>query len=136
MHLGKGSNFLFFRNCLCSVQAMAPGGDQFILKMLSQSVARLENSDRKRKQEEEEVTFLKSVKRVKRGGMEDANTNTDIMEFLIVYRHLKEVSPDLAEEFSTLFTFSRVLNHLKEVAPELAEDLISQDNTQAISQTF
>ena len=108
---------------------MPPSGDELILKLLSQSVARLESGDRKRKQKEEEVTFLKSGKKVKRGETENANSKTVMKESLIVCRHLEEVSSHLAEEFSTLHTFPRVLNYLKEVSPELAEDLISVKRT-------
>ena len=106
---------------------MPPSGDEFILKLLSQSVARLESSDRKRKQEEEEVTFLESVKKVKDNEPDAATANIDIIESLVVYHHLKEVSPKLAEELSTLQVFTLVLNHLKKVSPELAEELAALD---------
>ena len=99
---------------------MPPSGDELILKLLSQSMARLERGDRKRKQKEEEVTFLESVKKVRKD-VPEASTNTDIIESLIVYHHLNKVSPHLAEEFSALHTFPRVSNHLKKVSPELAE---------------
>ena len=106
---------------------MPPSGDELILKLLSQSVARLESSDRKRKQEEAEVTFLKSVKKVKENEPEDPTANIDIIEPLVVYHHLTEVSPKLAEELSTLQVFTLVLNHLKKVSPDLAEELAALD---------
>ena len=102
---------------------MPPSGDQLILKLLSQSVARLESDDRKRKQKEEEVTFLKAVKKVKRGESEAATAQYDMVESLVVYHHLREVSPKLADELSALQVFKFVLNHLKEVSPKLAKVL-------------
>ena len=44
---------------------MQPIRDELILKLLSHSVARLNSDGRKRKLEQEEITFLKSVKKVK-----------------------------------------------------------------------
>ena len=64
---------------------MPPRGDELILKLLSLSVARLESSDMKRKQEEEEVTFLNSVKKVKENETEAATANIEIIESLVVY---------------------------------------------------
>ena len=92
-----------------------------ILKLLSQSVARLE-SDRKRKREEEEVTFLKSVKKVRKD-VSEGPSNTNMLESLIVYHHLKEVSPKIAEKFSNLHTLSLVSKYLKNLSPELANQL-------------
>ena len=103
---------------------MPPSGDQLILKLLSQFVARLESGGKKRKWEEE-VTVQKSVKKVKRCELEAVTIKADMIESLVVHHHLKEVSPNLADEFSALHTFPRVLNHLIEVSPHLAEDLLS-----------
>ena len=36
---------------------------------------------------------------------------------------MREVSPKLAEELSTLLVLKLVLNHLKKVCPELADEL-------------
>ena len=102
---------------------MPPSGEELILKLLSQSVARLESSDKKRKQDEEEVTFLKAVKKVKENEPGDATANIDIIESLVVYHYLTEVSPKLAEELSTLQVFTLVYHHLKKVSPKLAEEL-------------
>ena len=43
---------------------MPPSGEELILSLLSRSVAKLENGDKKQKPEDEEVTFLKYVKKV------------------------------------------------------------------------
>ena len=91
-----------------------------ILKMLSHSVARLESGERKRKQEKEEVTFLKSVKKVKRDKPNVSNINTDMIESLIVYHYLKEVSEKLAEGLSALQTSKHVFNYLKIVSSQPA----------------
>ena len=101
---------------------MPPSGEELILKLLSQSVARLESGDRKRKQEEKEVTFLDDVKRVRKD-VPATPSNNDIIASLIVYHHLKEVSPELAVEFSALHTSKFVFNHLTNASPELTEEL-------------
>ena len=103
---------------------MPPSGDELVLKLLSQFVARQVSGGKKRKQEEE-VTFQKSVKEVNSCQTEVVTIKADMIESLVVYHHLEEVTPNLAEEFSALHTFPRVLNHLKEVSPNLAEDLLS-----------
>ena len=102
-------------------RAMDPSGDELILKLLSQSVTRLESSDRKRKQDEEEVTLLESVKKF--GSNAIATNQSDMLESLVVLQYLKEVSPTLAEEFADLHIFRQVSCHLKSVSPELAEEL-------------
>lgn len=58
----------------------------------------------------------------------EAATNTDMMESLIVYHHLKEVSPKLAEKLSVFHTFPLVSSHLKKVSPELVETIPSLPN--------
>ena len=93
-----------------------------ILKLLSQSVARLESGDRKRKQEEKEVTFLDDVKKVRKD-VPAAPSNTDMVESLIVYHHLKEVSPKIAEKLSNLHTSRLVSKYLENLSPELANQL-------------
>ena len=99
-------------------------GDELIMRLLSQSVARLESSDRKRKLlEEKEVTFLESVKKVKENEPECASATIDITESLVVYYHLREVSPKLAEELSSAQVLLLVLNYLKKLSPELADEL-------------
>ena len=102
---------------------MPPSGDELILRLQSQSVARLESSDRKKKLEEEEVTSLESVKKVKENEPECATANIDIMESLVVYYHLREVSPKLAEELSAVQVLPLVFNYLKKLGPELADEL-------------
>ena len=97
---------------------MPPSGEELILKLLSQSVARLESSDRKRKQEEEEEIVSKKVKK---GFPEIVNTNTKLIEALIVYQHLHEISPKLADQLSSLHIFGLVSKHLQKVSPDLAE---------------
>ena len=100
---------------------MPPSGEELILKLLSQSVARLESGDRKRKHEEEEVIFLKSVKKVKKDSI--TTYQSDMLESLVVLQYLKEVSPTLAKEFSDSHIFHQVSCHLKNVFPGLAEEL-------------
>ena len=104
---------------------MLPSKDDFILKLLAQSVARVNSDFREKEQEEEEVTFVKLVKKVKDDEPETLTTSTDIIVFLIVYHHLKEVAPNLAEELSKVHTCKHVSKHLKEVSPELAEELFA-----------
>ena len=100
---------------------MPPSGEELILKLLSRSVARLESGDRKRKHEEKKVTFLKSVKKVKKDSI---TTNQSVMlESLVVLQYLKEISPTLAKEFSDSHIFQQVSCHLKNVSPGLAEEL-------------
>ena len=102
---------------------MPPSGDELILELLCQSVARLENDDRKRKPEEEgDVTFLKSVKKVRKNAPEAA-TNTDMMESLIVFHYLEKVSPELARELSALHTLPLLSRHLTKVFPGLSGEL-------------
>ena len=100
-----------------------------ILKLLSQSVARLHSDDRKRKQEEE-VFFLKSVKKVKRDvlGNTSTNGNTNLIKSILVYNHLIKVSPDLAQELSSLHSLPYVSKHLKKVSPKLAKELATLPN--------
>ena len=93
-----------------------------ILQLLSQSVAKLDSGRRKRRREEEDVTFLESVKKVKEN-VPEAPSNTDMVESLIVYHHLKNVSPKIAEKLSSSHTLRLVLNHLKILYPELAKQL-------------
>ena len=97
---------------------MPPSGNELILKLLSQSVARLESSGRKRKQEEEEEI---GSQKVKKDLSEAVNTNNTIIEALIVYPHMHEISPKLAEELSSLHIFGIVSKYLQKVSPELAE---------------
>ena len=61
---------------------MPPSGEELILSLLSRSVAKLENGDQKQKPKDEEVTFLKYVKKVKRQ-TETADKIADIVESLI-----------------------------------------------------
>ena len=81
-------------------------------------------------QDEEEVTFLKSVKKVKTDELGDTftNGNTILIESILVYYHLIKVSPELALELSSLHTLPYVSNHLKKLSPKLAEDLATLPN--------
>ena len=106
---------------------MPPSGNELILKLLSQSVARLESSGRKRKQEEEEEI---GSKKVKKDLSEAVNTNNTIIEALIVYQHMHEISPKLAEELSSLHIFGIVYKYLQKVSPELAEKLPLETRSQ------
>ena len=105
---------------------MPPSGEEIILSLLSRSVAKLENGDQKQKPEDEEVTFLKYVKKVKRQ-TESADKIADIVESLIVYFYLKEVSPKLAEELSAIHTFPLVSGHLKGISTVLTRNSSSQN---------
>ena len=104
---------------------MPQSGDKLILKLLAQSVARLESDGRKRKQEEEEEIVSKKVKK---DLPEIVNTNTKLIEALIVYQHMHEISPKLADQLSSLCIFGLVSKHLKKVSPELAEKLTCIQN--------
>ena len=100
---------LFQRNWIYG--EMPPSGEELILNLLSQSVARLNSDHGKGKRDEEEVTFLKSVKKEEKADLTERKavyTTTDMIESLIVYNYLKEESPKLAEELSARHTSTRL----------------------------
>ena len=72
--------------------------------------------------------FFKYVNKVKRYQTETANKIADIVESLIVYFYLKEVSPKLAEELSTTHTFPLVSKHLKGKSTKLANNSSFQNS--------
>ena len=71
-----------------------------------------------------------SAKKLRKEDPEAVTTNTDMVRSLIVYQHMKKVSPKLAEELSAFYILPHVSKYLQKISPEVAGQLQALQKTQ------